>query len=169
MNKLIHCGGSIRAAWHWTIRWNALLVCVERVNFSELEIFILSQVTIHSASACRNWAFLSPGIQQHFLVGEMNWTCSYNSKQSTRCKIGCYIIRELSFHSSRGCWVKYCYLRPEGHSTYNFQGGITEAGIFGAARRWASNFLSSSWMWQKICHLISQAGTQIPSLNSSKS
>ena len=26
-------------------------------------------------------------------------------------------------------------LRPEGHSTYNFQGGITEAVIFGAARR----------------------------------
>ena len=48
---------SIRAAWHWRIRWNALLVCVERVNFSELEIFILSQVIIHSASACRNWVF----------------------------------------------------------------------------------------------------------------
>ena len=47
--------GSIRAAWHRRIRCNALLVCVERLNFSELEIFILSKVTIHSASACRNW------------------------------------------------------------------------------------------------------------------
>ena len=49
--------GSIRAAWHWRIRWNALLVCVERVNFSELEIFILSQVTIHSASAGKSRVF----------------------------------------------------------------------------------------------------------------
>ena len=165
MNKIIHCGDLLEQhGIEQCVGMHCLIVCVERVNFSELEIFILSQVTIHSATACRNWGFLSPGIQKHFLVCEMNWTCSYNSKQSTRCKKGCYIIRELSFHSSRGCWVKLIW----GTLYLQLPGGITEAVIFDA-RRWASNFLSSSWMWQKICHLISPAGTQIPSLNSPKS
>ena len=120
-----------------------MLVCEERVNISELEIFTLCQVTIHLASACRNLGFLSPGIQQYYLVVELNWTCSYNSKQSIRCKIGWESEQRLHYQGSivpsqqkvvwlniAQAWRTLCLQLP---------GWITEAVIFGAERRWASN------------------------------
>ena len=104
--------GSIRAAWHQRIRGRALLVCVERVNFSGLEIFSMSQVTIHSACAYRNWGFFSPGSYTTAFPSpwdELNLFLQFEIVHKMQNRLRKRVAATFSKkYRSRSCWVKCC-------------------------------------------------------------